>query len=68
MAWYRLYQLRGGRILSGADFEADDDAAALRHANENVGFESVEVWSGARCVGMIAAPDNTPRAGCGTYG
>ncbi|HEX8642123.1 MAG TPA: hypothetical protein VF704_13345 [Allosphingosinicella sp.] len=56
MAWYRLYQLQSGHIRLGEDFDAADDDAALRYAVEHIIFEAVELWCGAKRIGMIAAP------------
>ena len=56
MIWYRLYQLEQQRIVSGEDFEAEDDRAALVYAHAHIGADAVEIWSGARKVGFIAGP------------
>jgi hypothetical protein len=49
---YRLYELddRTGRIVSGQDVLADDDANAIRAAHGLYPDTPFEIWNGARRV------------------
>jgi len=56
MPSYRLYALdRENHILTGADFQSENDVAAVVFAGHNMRYRcSAEVWQGTRCVGRIA--------------
>jgi hypothetical protein len=62
MAHYRIYLLDDhGRIFVGYDADCAHDAQALARAAAMLAeaghiTDQTEVWSGARCVGSIAAP------------
>jgi hypothetical protein len=52
---YRLYELddRTGRIVSGQDVMADDDAGAIRAAHGIYPETPFEIWHSARRVATI---------------
>lgn len=56
MAEYRLYCLDdAGRIARRHEFEAADDAAAIKAAREIESRDSCELWSGKRKVALLPA-------------
>ena len=53
---YRLYLWRGGRIRDAIDIHADDDAAAIRAAEQKAGNVAAELWcAGRRVATMLGA-------------
>ena len=56
MIAYRFYHLADNHIVGAEVIDAPNDAAALRHAALKTQFDAVEVWSGPRRVGIVAAP------------
>ena len=55
MRSYRLYDLKDGRIISTAVFEASDDLAAIDAARARNGFVDSELWCHSRLVAFIPA-------------
>ena len=57
MAFYRIYILdAAGRIASAADAMCEDDSQAAAAARVLLrGHPAVEIWSGTRLVGSLAA-------------
>jgi hypothetical protein len=54
MTDYRAYLLdEQGHVLSGFDFDAATDEAALQHARRYVDGHDVEVWQRGRVVGQL---------------
>ena len=68
MTNYKLYQLQDGHIRTASNFEAADDRAALTYAYANILFEAVELWSGPRRVGTVAAPAQQTRPRQSAFG
>jgi hypothetical protein len=54
---YRLYCLKDGCILSTADFEAEDDVAAIEAARTRGALTDCELWCDTRLVAFIPATD-----------
>jgi hypothetical protein len=52
VSYYRLYVLSApeGRFVGFEEIEAEDDAAAIRRAEEFVGERPLELWCGSRKV------------------
>ena len=57
MASYRLYFLRGGRVVGEADFRAESDEAAVVHASDVRGGQAAELWQGLRKIWTFEAHD-----------
>ena len=55
MISYRLYCLEGGRIISTALFEAEDDVAAIEAARTRGNAVDCELWCDSRLVAFIPA-------------
>ena len=57
MGYYRLYLLDGpnGRFIGIEEFEAADDAEAVRLAEQLPGRNARELWCGKRKVKTLAA-------------
>jgi hypothetical protein len=54
MAEYRAYPLDAqGHVRNRIDFEAADDAAALKHARQYVDGHDIEVWQLKRLIGKL---------------
>ena len=68
MISYRFYHLVDNHIVGAEQVDAPDDAAALRRAALKNEFEAVEVWSGQRQVGIVAAPSIDTALGDGRSG
>lgn len=60
MPWYRLFHLNGGHIFHADEFEAEDDVAAVRLAEQRTGQHALELWSGARRVKFFDAVPPAP--------
>ena len=58
MISYRLYCLQGGRIISTALFEAEDDVAAIEASRARGHTVDCELWCDNRLVAFI--PATTP--------
>ena len=56
MAFYRLYSLREGCILSGHDVVADDDRKAVALAELIRPLRDRQLWYGSRLVWSLLAP------------
>jgi len=56
MAFYRLYSLREGCILSGHDVLADDDREAVALAELIRPLRDRQLWHGSRLVWSLLAP------------
>lgn len=54
MPVYRLYCLRKGRIVSGENFDADDDDSAIASVRARKLEVGHEIWQAARLVAAIA--------------
>ena len=56
MAYYRHYRLAepGGKFVGFEEIEAEDDAAAVRRAEEFAGRQALELWCGKRRVKSFA--------------
>lgn len=63
MGYYRLYLLDGpkGRFVGFEEFEAADDAEAVRIAEEGPDSRARELWCGKRKVRNFAAKDAADR-------
>jgi len=60
---YRCYFLNGERIDAVEAIECDDDAAAILEADKILAaskYRSIEVWAGARRVGILSREDTAP--------
>jgi hypothetical protein len=60
---YRCYFLNGERIDAVEVLECDDDAAAILEADKILAaskHRSIEVWTGARRVGILSREDTAP--------
>lgn len=55
MSDYRLFLMRNGRICGTQEFEAVDDAVAIRLADAMRRGQQAELWSRARPVTAFAA-------------
>ena len=66
MAYYRLYQLHGPRneVENFHEFEAPDDASAIRVGEERRGINPMELWQSHRKVmrweGLLSASSAAP--------
>ena len=60
MSYYRLYLLDspGGRFVGFEEFEAVDDAEALRMAEQVPGGQARELWCGKRKVKTFSSADD----------
>ncbi len=58
MAGYRAYIVgQDGHFKGSEEFEATDDASAVRRAEDFAAANPVELWQGARRIGVIASRD-----------
>lgn len=58
MPWYRAYPLNyAGHFVGGADFEAADDADAMRIVSHISNESDYEVWLGSRYLGRVSRND-----------
>lgn len=56
MAGYRAYIVgQDGHFKRSEEFEAADDASAVRRAEDFAESNPVELWQGARRIGVIAS-------------
>ncbi|MBX3552557.1 MAG: hypothetical protein KIT85_06580 [Pseudolabrys sp.] len=56
MAGYRAYIVgHDGHFKRSEEFEAADDASAVRRAEDFAAADPVELWEGARRIGVIAS-------------
>lgn len=54
MAGYRAYIVgQDGHFKRAEEFEATDDASAVRRAEDFAAADPVELWEGARRIGVI---------------
>lgn len=54
MAGYRAYIVgQNGHFKRSEEFEATDDASAVRRAEDFAAADPVELWQGARRIGVI---------------
>jgi hypothetical protein len=61
---YRCYFLNGERIAPVERIDCDDDAAALIEADKILAaskYRSIEIWAGARKVGILSRDDGEAR-------
>lgn len=53
MITYRLYYLKDGRILNTAEFDAEDDMAAIEAARARSADVDCELWCDSRLVAFV---------------
>jgi len=54
MAYCRLYHIKQDRFARVDDFEAEDDVAAVRHAETLNGTAFAELWCGKRKIKLFS--------------
>ena len=55
LPYYRLYHVRNDHFAGVDEFQAADDAEAIRHAETLGGSSTAELWSGKRKVKLFKA-------------